>query len=67
MLKVSYPLQNQYAQVPSVVVSQNYDEGGTSVCLQSFNIAKNTFQVNAKNITNNTYYVRAFRWVSIGY
>ena len=65
MLKVSYHIA--FTEAPCVTVSQNYNESGTSVCLQTFNILKDTFQINAKNSNENSYYARSFKWIAIGY
>ena len=65
MLKITFSIT--YTQNPIVEVSQNYDESGTSACLQSFNVIKESFQINAKNVSSNTYYARNFNWFSKGY
>ena len=65
MLKITYLVT--YTQNPIVEVSQNYDESGNSVCLQTFNVIKESFQINAKNSTSNSYFARNFNWFSKGY
>ena len=65
MLKVNFLVT--HSQNPSISVSQNYNESGTSACLQSFNINTSSFQVNSKNASGNTYYARNFTWISKGY
>ena len=65
MLKINFNVI--YTENPIVEVSQNYDESGNSVCLQSFNITKNFFQINAKNSTSNDYFARNFNYFVKGH
>ena len=65
MLKVSFHVA--FTEVPSIAVSQDYNETGVSACLQTFNILKDSFQANAKNANSTAYNPRSFKWIAMGY
>ena len=65
MLKINFDVI--YTENPIVEVSQNYDELGNSVCLQSFNITEKSFQINAKESIREVYYARKFNYFVKGH
>ena len=66
MLKINFDVI--YTENPIVEVSQNYNESGHSVGLQSFNITKESFQINAKNVViDDDYYARKFNYFVKGH
>ena len=50
-----------------IIPTMNKLESGTSISIQTLITGKQTFNVNAKNCVDNTYYERPVKLIAIGY